>query len=135
MKLLESACRITVVTFVALVWIAIGLGVARTAFATGSDSGASSATTSSATASATGGGAGSGSSSNDSRSYAVGSGSPSANACQRIVLFGFSVDVKTCQLQQWAAILGTNPTTMQLQIACQDELLTALPFCAPYRKP
>jgi len=75
------------------------------------------------------------SSGGDSRAYGVGSGSPSANACQRVVLFGFSVDVETCMLQQWASILGDNPSPVKLQVACQDSMLEALPMCVHYRKP
>jgi len=75
------------------------------------------------------------SSGGDSRAYGVGSGSPSANACQRVVFFGFSVDVETCMLQQWASILGDNPSPVKLQVACQDSMLEALPMCVKYRKP
>ena len=70
-----------------------------------------------------------------SRAYGLASGSPSWNACQRILFFGFSADVETCQLQQWAIILGANPAPAQLQIACKDNLLSELPMCAQYRKP
>jgi hypothetical protein len=87
---------------------------------------------SSASASASGAGA---SVMDNSRAYGVGSGSPSANACQRVVFFGFSVDVETCMLQQWASILGDNPSPVKLQIACQDSMLEALPMCVKYRKP
>ena len=70
-----------------------------------------------------------------SRALALGSGSPSANACQRTILFGFSIDVYTCMLQQWALILGPNPSPAQLSIACLDGYLEELPMCRPYRRP
>ena len=69
------------------------------------------------------------SNSSSTNAVGLGSGSPSANACQGIAFFGFSYDVKTCQLQQWAAILGRNPTDIQIQLACKDELLKDLPLC------
>lgn len=74
------------------------------------------------------------SSSDSSRAVGLGSGSPSANACQAVFLFGFSYSVPTCQLQQWAAILGANPTPLQMALACQDEMLAELQMCEKYRK-
>lgn len=142
MKIVESVLRIVVVAFVFLVWIVMGLGLTRSAWATGPlVQGDTTTATASSSASATASpnasaSSGSASSSNDqsNRSYGVGSGSPSANACQGVIFFGFSYDIMSCQLQQWAAILGANPTPMQMSIACQDSLLADLPFCAKYRK-
>jgi len=125
---MESFFRVIVVTIVSLVWIAMFGFAARDALATGTTPSGSSAS-SSATASSSGGGG------DSTRAYGLGSGSPSANACQRIVLFGFSVDVETCMLQQWASILGDHPSPVKLQIACRDALLEGLPICERYRKP
>ena len=44
------------------------------------------------------------------RSYGFGSASPSANACQRVVLFMFSFDVESCMLQQWGITYLTTST-------------------------
>ena len=129
MKILESLGRVAVVAVVALVWILMfGLPFARANDSKGNSPSASA----SSSASVSGSG---GASSNDSRAYGLGSGSPSANACQRMIFFGFSADVVSCQLQQWATILGDKPSPAKLQVACQDDLLRELPMCKGYALP
>lgn len=106
--------------------------LASGAFATGTSPSGSSSSSSSSAASSAASSSGGGS---DAWGIGLGAASPSANACQATRFFGWTQDVKTCQLQQWTSILGPNPSPLQLQIACQDELLEVLPLCEKYRKP
>jgi len=71
--------------------------------------------------------------SSTTHAYGWGSASPAAGVCQGVVLWGFTYPVKTCQLQEWMRVLGEHPTRMQLQMACQDELLGDLPMCKGYK--
>jgi hypothetical protein len=64
-----------------------------------------------------------------SRAIALGSASPSANACQGVIFFGFSYTVDHCARQEWVRVLGANPTPAQIWIACQDRFLIGAPFC------
>ena len=130
MKIIESFSRIILATGVLIVWLAMFIFPIHNALATGP-----APTGGSASAGASANVSGSANSQGSISTHAYGSGSPSANACQGIFLFAFSYPVETCQLQQWAAILGDKPTPMQLQIACSDRLLAEQPFCEKYRKP
>lgn len=71
--------------------------------------------------------------SSDAVGLGLGAASPSANACQATRFFGWTADVQSCQLQQWAVILGKNPTPLQMQLACKDELLKDLDICKPVK--
>ena len=135
MKLLESACRIALVVPIFILWLAMAflptLAKANDNKPAGNNSSASASSNASSTSGASTANVGG----DSNRAYGLGSGSPSGNACQGVILFGFSYSIETCQRQMWAAVLGDKPTDAQLQIACGDPLLEDLRMCDGHRKP